>query len=152
MRSILEKFCCLLWINEAKGKDKIYMGCRCYERLQPNTKEFYVYYESIKREPKIRGMYECRCHERLQTKSKEFTRLAYTGLKVYAQNPQVRWAWVSCEPFSKFPKIALFRYPFLERKKNMICSDIRKDTQRSLTSALDGNNDGAHERDSPGLP
>ncbi len=31
---------CLLWINTAKAKDKIYMGCRCYERLQPNTKEF----------------------------------------------------------------------------------------------------------------
>ncbi len=31
---------CLLWINKAKVKDKIYMGCRCYERLQPNTKEF----------------------------------------------------------------------------------------------------------------
>jgi hypothetical protein len=30
--------------------------------------------ESIKREPKIRGIYECRCDERLQTKSKEFTR------------------------------------------------------------------------------
>ena len=42
----------------------------------------FVYYESIKREPKIRGIYECRCDERLQTKSKEFTRLAYTG-RVY---------------------------------------------------------------------
>ncbi len=31
---------CLLWMNKAKAKDKIYMGCRCYERLQPNTKEF----------------------------------------------------------------------------------------------------------------
>ncbi len=27
-----------------------------------------VYYESIKRELKIRGIYECRCDERLQTK------------------------------------------------------------------------------------
>jgi hypothetical protein len=41
---------------------------------------YIVYYESIKREPKIRGIYECRSDERLQTKSKEFTRLAYTGL------------------------------------------------------------------------
>jgi len=41
----------------------------------------YVYYESIKREPKIRGIYECRCDERLQTKSKEFTRLAEHSLK-----------------------------------------------------------------------
>jgi hypothetical protein len=27
-------------MNKAKAKDKIYMGCRCYERLQRNTKEF----------------------------------------------------------------------------------------------------------------
>ena len=39
-----------------------------------------VYYESIKREPKIKGIYECRCDERLQTKTKKFTRLPYTGL------------------------------------------------------------------------
>jgi hypothetical protein len=38
-----------------------------------------VYYESIKRELKIRCIYECRCDERLQTKTKEFTRLGYTG-------------------------------------------------------------------------
>jgi hypothetical protein len=30
---------------------------------------YFVYYESIKRDPKIRGIYECRCDERLQTKS-----------------------------------------------------------------------------------
>ena len=39
-----------------------------------------VYYESIKREPKIIGINKCRCDERLQTKSKEFTLLTYTGL------------------------------------------------------------------------
>jgi hypothetical protein len=39
-----------------------------------------VYYESIKREPKIKSINEYRCDERLQTKSKEFTRLPYTGL------------------------------------------------------------------------
>jgi hypothetical protein len=33
---------------------------------------FVVYYESIKRELQIRGIYECRCDERLQTKTKEF--------------------------------------------------------------------------------
>jgi hypothetical protein len=32
------------------------------------TVNLFVYYESIKREPKIRGIYECRCDERLQTK------------------------------------------------------------------------------------
>jgi hypothetical protein len=40
----------------------------------------FVYYESIKREPKIRGINKCRCDGRLQTKTKEFTRLPYTGL------------------------------------------------------------------------
>ena len=42
-------------------------------------KVYVVYYESIKRELKIRGIYECRCDERLQTKTKRFT-LPYTGL------------------------------------------------------------------------
>jgi len=41
-----------------------------------------VYYESIKRELKIRSIYECRCDDRLQTKTKELTRLTYTGLVV----------------------------------------------------------------------
>ena len=45
---------------------------------------FVVYYESIKREPKIRGIYECRCDERLQTKTKEFTRLTYTGFFLFS--------------------------------------------------------------------
>jgi len=42
--------------------------------------DFVVYYESIKRELKIRPICECRCDERLQTTTKEFTRLTYTGL------------------------------------------------------------------------
>ncbi len=37
---LIRDLSCLLWMNKAKVKDKIYMGCRCYERLQPNTKEF----------------------------------------------------------------------------------------------------------------
>jgi hypothetical protein len=36
-----------------------------------------VYYESIKRELKIKPIYECRCDGSLQTK--RFTRLSYTG-------------------------------------------------------------------------
>ena len=41
------------------------------------------YYETIKREPKIRGIYECRCVERLKDKgegSTRHTRLVYTEL------------------------------------------------------------------------
>ena len=39
-----------------------------------------VYYESIKREIKIRPIYECRCDERLKTKVEESTRLGYSLL------------------------------------------------------------------------
>jgi hypothetical protein len=39
-----------------------------------------VYYESRKRELKIKPISECRCDERLKTKSEESTRLGYTGL------------------------------------------------------------------------
>ena len=53
---------------------------KCAERNENNLRTQNVYYESTKREPKKRGIYQCRCDERLQTKSKEFTRLAYTGL------------------------------------------------------------------------
>ena len=42
----------------------------------------WVYYESIKRELKIKSIYECRCDERLQTKTREVTLLGYTGLTV----------------------------------------------------------------------
>jgi len=49
----------------------------------------FVYYESIKREPKIRGICECRCDERLQTKSKEFTRLVYTGLVLETEHLKI---------------------------------------------------------------
>jgi hypothetical protein len=39
-----------------------------------------LYYESTKREPKTRPIYECRCDERLKTKAEKSTRLSYTGL------------------------------------------------------------------------
>jgi hypothetical protein len=49
-----------------------------------------VYYESMKRELKIRPIYECRCDERLQTKTKEFTRLVYTGLVVELEHLKIK--------------------------------------------------------------
>jgi len=49
-----------------------------------------VYYESIKRELKIKSIYECRCDERLQTKTREVTRLAYTGLAVELENLKIQ--------------------------------------------------------------
>jgi hypothetical protein len=50
---------------------------------------FFVYYESIKREIKIRCIYECRCDERLQTKTKAFTHLTYTGLVVELEHLKI---------------------------------------------------------------
>jgi hypothetical protein len=49
-----------------------------------------VYYESIKRELKIRPIYECRCDERLQTKTKDFTCLTYTGLVVELEHLKIK--------------------------------------------------------------
>ncbi len=62
-----------------RGHRKRVSGIRKREKVSSESGEV-VYYESIKRELKIRGVYECRCDERLQTKPKEFKRLAYTGL------------------------------------------------------------------------
>ena len=41
-----------------------------------------VYYESIKRELKIRPIFECRCDDRLKTKADEFTCLELEHLKI----------------------------------------------------------------------
>ena len=48
-----------------------------------------VYYESIKREVKIKCIYECRCYERLQIETKEFTILGYTGLVVELEHLKI---------------------------------------------------------------
>jgi hypothetical protein len=53
------------------------------------------YYESIKRELKIRGIYECRCDERLQTKTKKFTRLPYTGLVLELEHLKIETRLIS---------------------------------------------------------
>ena len=49
----------------------------------------FVYYESRKRELKIKPIYECRCDERLQTKTMNFTRLSYTGLVVELEHLKI---------------------------------------------------------------
>jgi hypothetical protein len=54
-----------------------------------------VYYESIKREPKIRGINKCRCDERLQTKTNEFTRLPYTGLVLELEHLKIETRLIS---------------------------------------------------------
>ncbi len=84
-------FICLLWIDEAKANIKPIYDCRCNGRLQTKRsslrvshtlgllgwglvvrkKQMVVYYESIKRELKIKSTYECRCDERLQTKTRK---------------------------------------------------------------------------------
>ncbi len=54
------------------------------------TLSLVVYYESIKRELKIKPIYECRCDERLRTKTKRFTRLSYTGLVVELEHLKIK--------------------------------------------------------------
>jgi hypothetical protein len=54
-----------------------------------------VYYELIKRDPKIRGINKCRCDERLQSKIKEFTRLPYTGLVLELEHLKIETRIIS---------------------------------------------------------
>jgi len=60
---------------------------------------FVVYYESIKRELKIKTTYECRCEERLQTKTKEFTRLS-AGLVVELEHLKIQTRLTTNEKFA----------------------------------------------------
>jgi len=60
-----------------------------------------VYYESIKREPKIRGINECRCDERLKAKVEVFTRLAYSGLVVELEHLKIKTRLTN----EKFPSV-----------------------------------------------
>ncbi len=46
------------------------------------------YYESMKRNLKIKPIYECRCNGRLQTK--RFTRLAHTGSVVELEHLKIK--------------------------------------------------------------
>jgi hypothetical protein len=50
-----------------------------YESIKRELKikSIYEYYESIKRELKIKSIYECRCDERLHTKTRKL-RASYT--------------------------------------------------------------------------
>ena len=61
----------------------------------PVYRVYFVYYESIKRDLKIRGIYECRCDERLQTKTKRFTRLPYTGLVLELEHLKIETRLIS---------------------------------------------------------
>jgi hypothetical protein len=49
---------------------------------------FFVYYESMKRNLKIKPIYECRCNGRLQTK--RFMRLTHTGLVVELEHLKIK--------------------------------------------------------------
>ena len=50
----------------------------------------FIMNESIKRQVKIKPIYECRCDERLQTKTKRFTPLSYTGLVVELEHLKIK--------------------------------------------------------------
>jgi hypothetical protein len=59
-------------------------------QAHPTQSVIVVYYESIKRELKIKPTYECRCDGRLQTETKRFTRLSYTGLVVELEHLKMK--------------------------------------------------------------
>ncbi len=73
-----------------------FRSVRLVNLVPTNAGQYYiVYYESIKGESKIRGIYECRCDERLQTKTKEFTRLPYTGLVLELEHLKIETRLIS---------------------------------------------------------
>jgi len=64
--------------------------------LSSNTRfdDDIVYYESIKREVKIRPIFECRCDERLKTKVEESTLLVSTGLLGELENLKIKTRFI----------------------------------------------------------
>ncbi len=57
----------------------------------------FVYYETIKREVKIKPISECRCDERLKTKSEEFTPLSDTGFLGELEHPKIYYESIKRE-------------------------------------------------------
>jgi hypothetical protein len=60
-----------------------------------------VYYETIKRDPKINPNSECRCDERLKTKVEESTRLSDTGLFGELEHLKIKTRLID----EKFPSV-----------------------------------------------
>ena len=69
----------------------------CQRQPHLVTYLYVVYYESIKRELKIKPIYECRCDERLKTKTKESTRLTSTGLHGELEHLKIETRLISCD-------------------------------------------------------
>jgi hypothetical protein len=77
-------------LNDKSSGMEILMT-EAFAKINPLTFEVCdVYYESIKRELKIKPTYECRCDGRLQTKTKRFTRLSNTGLVVKLEHLKIK--------------------------------------------------------------
>jgi hypothetical protein len=95
----------------------------------PNTKDQHgmepcVYYESIKRELKIRPIYECWCDERLQTKNERIYMPRITRITVH-------WVWNTErseeKKNSKTPetKAGIFEYACTRLRRSEIQSDVK---------------------------
>ncbi len=71
-----------------------------------------VYYESIKREPKIRGIYECRCEKSIRMRSLNTVTpgcffLWGTALEYHQRQQQHVECWSCCLLFASFLKLGL---------------------------------------------
>jgi hypothetical protein len=75
-----------------------------------------VYYESIKRELKIKPIYECRCDDRLKTKTEEFTRLTYTGFLGGLEHLKIE-TFICCCLFDIVPDSKTFIHVYYESRK-----------------------------------
>jgi hypothetical protein len=84
-----------------------------------------VYYESIKRELKIRGINKCRCDERLQTKTKEFKLLVKAdGSPLNTVNSITR---ILNKIFGKKIGSSMLRHIYLSSKYGDTIKEMEKD-------------------------
>jgi hypothetical protein len=71
---------CLLWNDKEKAKNKTFFWMSRWGKTKNWSFKNVVYYETIKREVKIKPISECRYDGRLKTKVEESKRLSDTGL------------------------------------------------------------------------
>ena len=95
---------------------------------QPQTLTFLCfYYESIKREQKIRPMYECRFDERLKTRVEEFTRLVHSGFLGGMEQPITLTNFSSRKEFTVGMSPSNFRVLIVEKwVKETHCVSVKQ--------------------------
>jgi hypothetical protein len=122
VRSKDKTYICIWWVSvwwKTKMGEYVWMCDRvycllssCLAHTQPKAlRVFFVYYESIKREPKIRGINKCRCDERLcvvvycksKARAKDYTRLPTCFTASYFTVHKPEQPYIQCVSSKRLP-------------------------------------------------